>query len=64
VIFKPFALCEGIGNWIANPLARSTSLAFPLLFATFLFVSYLMLYALTHLQHAQPAVAAQESDQP
>src|SRR5204862_4497199 len=37
VIFKPFALCEGIGNWIANPLARSTSLAFPLLFATFLF---------------------------
>jgi len=62
VIFKPFALCEGIGRWATNPLVRPTSFAFPVLFATFLFLSYLMLYALTHLQHGQPAVAAQESD--
>jgi uncharacterized membrane protein len=62
VLFKPFALCEGIGKWIADPLGRSTSFAFPLLFATFMFISYLMLYALTHLQHAQLAVGANETD--
>ena len=64
VLFKPFALCEGVGSWLANPLAHSTSFAFPLLFATFLFISYLMLYALTHLQHPQLAVAGGEPEKP
>jgi uncharacterized membrane protein len=59
VLFKPLALCQGIGQWAANPLAQSTSYAFPALFATFLFIAYLMLYALTHLQHAKPLAASQ-----
>ena len=47
---------HGIGNWVADPFANSTSLAFPLLFGTFLFITYLMLYALTHLRPAQPMI--------
>jgi uncharacterized membrane protein len=53
VVFKPLALYRGIGNWATDPLSHPTSLAFPALFATFLFLAYLMLYALTHLQHPQ-----------
>jgi len=64
ILFKPFALCEGIGQWLAHPLTRSHSVAFPFLFATFLFVSYLILYALTHLDHAQLSVTARENEQP
>jgi len=54
VVFRPVQLCRGIGNWVADPLANATSLAFPILFAAFLFISYVMLYALTHLQPARP----------
>jgi uncharacterized membrane protein len=67
VLVKPAALYHGIGDWMADPFARPVSFAFPMLFATFLFVSYLMLYALTHLQpapipvRAAEAVAVQES---
>jgi uncharacterized membrane protein len=57
ILFKPRQLYHGIGNWVSDPLANATSFAFPALFATFLFVTYLMLYALTHLQEAQPATA-------
>jgi uncharacterized membrane protein len=53
VLFKPRQLYHGIGHWVADPLASSTSFAFPVLFATFVFVTYLMLFALTHLQEAQ-----------
>lgn len=59
VVFKPFALGRGIGRWAADPLAHPNSYAFPVLFATFLFIAYLMLYALTHLQPAQFAPATQ-----
>jgi uncharacterized membrane protein len=52
VIFKPVALYHGIGDWITNPLQNSRTSVFPLLFAAFLFISYVMLYALTHLQPA------------
>ncbi len=57
VLFKPWQLYQGIGNWVADPLANSTSLAFPLLFATFVFITYLMLFALTHLQEVPHVVA-------
>ena len=57
VLFKPRQLYHDIGLWVANPLANPNALAFPVLFATFLFVTYLMLYALTHLQEAQPVAA-------
>jgi uncharacterized membrane protein len=53
ILFKPRALYNGIGHWAADPLATPASLAFPALFAMFLFVSYLMLYALTHLQESR-----------
>lgn len=63
VFWKPMALSREIGTWAVNPLAHSNSLAFPVLFAVFLFLAYVMLYALTHLQHdsrltyPQPAAA-------
>jgi uncharacterized membrane protein len=61
VIFRPVELYQGIGNWVADPLQSSRSAAFPALFATFIFISYVMLYALTHLQPNSPAPI---SDQP
>src|SRR2546425_7978988 len=54
ILFKPVKLYHGIGHWASDPLSNPTSLAFPMLFATFLFITYLMLYALTHLQPAAP----------
>jgi uncharacterized membrane protein len=56
VLFRPVQLYRGIGNWVADPLANLNSLAFPVLFATFLFITYLMLYALTHLRPAQAMI--------
>ena len=53
IIWKPVALSRGIGKWASNPMAHSNSYAFPMLFAIFLFIAYLMLYALTHLEHAE-----------
>lgn len=54
VLFKPLALGQSIGRWAADPLAHPNSFAFPALFATFFFIAYLMLYALTCLEHAYP----------
>jgi len=58
IVIRPFKLYHGIGNWVAQPLANPKSLAFAILFATFLFISYVMLYALTHLEPAQPRLAS------
>ena len=64
VVFKPRQVYHGIGNWVASPFANSNSLAFPLLFGTFLFITYLMLYALTHLQPARLLTVPQQSQVP
>ncbi|HEY5480140.1 MAG TPA: DUF1361 domain-containing protein [Verrucomicrobiae bacterium] len=64
VVFKPRQVYHGIGNWVADPLANSTSLAFPLLFGTFVFITHLMLYALTHLRPAQPMMMPQTTQAP
>ena len=56
ILFKPVELSQGIGG-AGSSFARPSSFAFLALFATFLFISYLMLYALTHLQPAQPVAA-------
>ena len=64
VLFKPRQVYHGIGNWVADPFANSTSLAFPLLFGTFLFITYLMLYALTHLQPARPVAVLRPEQEP
>jgi uncharacterized membrane protein len=60
VLFKPVELYRGIGHFVAEPLSPPVKLAFPALFATFLFVSYLMLYALTQLQHTPPVALRPE----
>ena len=52
VLFKPVELYRGIGNLGADRLTNPNPLAFPMLFAAFLFLSYLMLYGLTHLRPA------------
>jgi uncharacterized membrane protein len=62
VVFKPVKLYHGIGNLVGDPLGHPGAYAFPALFAAFLFVTYVMLYALTRLQPArhadlQPAAA-------
>jgi uncharacterized membrane protein len=64
VVFKPREVYHGIGSWVADPFAHSHSLAFPLLFGTFVFITYLMLYALTHLQPAQPVVLLRRTEEP
>jgi uncharacterized membrane protein len=50
VLIQPVKLTHGIGHWAAHPFANASATAFPVLFAGFLFVVYMMLYALTHLQ--------------
>jgi uncharacterized membrane protein len=54
VVVQPVALYRGIGSWAADSLVSPVSFVFPILFAAFLFTSYVMLYALTHLQPVHP----------
>jgi len=56
ILFKPLQLYHGIGGWVTNPMGQRVSFGFGALFAAFVFIAYLMLYALTQLQHVQPAV--------
>lgn len=56
VIVQPVKVYHGVGSMLANPSGPPTSLAFPILFGTFLFIAYLLLYALTHLQSIQTGV--------
>jgi len=64
VLLKPRQVYHGIGNWAADPFANSTALAFPVLFGAFLFLTYLMLYALTHLRPAPAMTLPQQVEQP
>jgi uncharacterized membrane protein len=50
ILFKPLKLATGITNFASGFADAPHSFAFPVLFATFLFIAYVMLYALTHLQ--------------
>ncbi len=63
VLFKPMKLYQGIGAWAVNPIEYPGTYALPILFGTFLFLAYLMLYALTHLQPA-PALAPAQTANP
>jgi uncharacterized membrane protein len=58
VLFQPVKLYHGIGNLASDPLASARSFVFPAMFAAFLFIAYVMLYGLTHLQ---PAVWTRET---
>jgi uncharacterized membrane protein len=51
IVVHPVGLTRAIVHWAMHPLVNpAMSFGFPVLFATFLFLAYLMLYALTHLQ--------------
>ncbi len=59
VLVHPVQFSSSIGHWAAHPLANpGTTFGFPVLFGIFLFLGYVMLYALTHLQPARGSMAA------
>lgn len=60
VVTRPGKLYDGIHAWVSDPFAHSTSFAFPILFATFLFIAYVMLYALTHLPQVHEFASSRE----
>lgn len=66
VIAQPVKLFHGISAWAANPLANSQTFTFPVLFAIFLLLAYVMLYTLTHLPKPDMfrATADKESEVP
>jgi len=61
VLAKPFALSRSIGRWAVEPFAHPSAIALPALFATFLFIAYVMLYALTFLPRLHPIAVRQSS---
>lgn len=60
LVMRPMKLYHGVSNWAANPMANSHTFTFPVLFATFIFLAYLMLYTLTHLPKPQGPVLSSE----
>ena len=54
LVVHPFGLVNDIGRGAVHPLMHAKTLVFATLFASFLFVSYLMLYGLTLLQNESP----------
>ena len=52
-ILMPWKLFHTVGAWATQSSAYTGSVLFSLLFAAFLIVTYLMLYALTHLSPSQ-----------
>ena len=52
-VLMPWKLFHTVGAWATQSSAYSGSVLFSLLFAAFLIVTYLMLYALTHLSPSQ-----------
>jgi uncharacterized membrane protein len=55
VLLKPWEIFRGMARLAAHPSGHFGSMALAGLFSTFLFICYLMLYALTHLQPQQMA---------
>jgi uncharacterized membrane protein len=53
VFFHPIQIVRDFHAWMSSSMVNQTSAAFLALFAIFLFLAYLMLYALTHLSPAQ-----------
>jgi uncharacterized membrane protein len=62
VFARPGQLSRSIGAWVANPAAHPSGLAFAALFGTFVFIAYVMLYALTNLP--KPASAERATPAP
>lgn len=53
VLLNPGGLMRDVGDLATNPFAQRGSVTFQLLFALFILLAYLMLYALTHLRPPQ-----------
>jgi len=62
VVFSPFDLIADAWNWLFSIPHSPRAIVIPVLFATLLFIAYLMLYALTHLPSQLPAIANPSSD--
>jgi uncharacterized membrane protein len=62
-VVAPRRMFQMIGSWATQSSTASFSVSFSILFAAFVFLSYLMLYALTHLSPPQlnPAPTAKTS---
>jgi uncharacterized membrane protein len=52
VFLRPFKVFHDVGASLHQSVVYPSTVAFPILFAAFLFIAYLMLYALTHLSPA------------
>ena len=49
VLLRPVKFFQHLDNWMTDPFGDVLPYVFPVLFATFLFIAYLMFYALTKL---------------
>ena len=55
VVFKPLKLFRGLDTWVDSRATNVSEIGFMFAFSMFLFVAYVMLYALTHLpRHLMP----------
>lgn len=59
VIVHPGKIYRGLDAWAEHRLAHGSSLAFLVLFSTFMVIAYMLLYGLTHLAPAQRTVLSQ-----
>jgi len=64
VVLRPVKLFQGVSTWAADPLANANTFAFPVLFAAFLFTTYVMLYALTLLPRTEPSPRERKGETP
>lgn len=62
VVSNPVDLITDTGNWLLSIPHSPRVIVIPVLFATLLFIAYLMLYALTHLPNHLPAIANDRSE--
>jgi uncharacterized membrane protein len=55
VLLRPANIFQHINNWLSDPFGSLLPYVFPVLFATFLLVAYLMFYALTFMPRLSDA---------
>jgi uncharacterized membrane protein len=58
VVFNPLDLIVDAGSWLFSIPQSPRNVVIPVLFATLLFIAYLLLYALTHLPKDIPTIAS------
>jgi uncharacterized membrane protein len=60
LLLRPVKVCRRLDAWLDAPRTDTTALGFVVLFAIFLFLAYMLLYALTHLSPVRSIVERQE----